>query len=91
MSKHCSDLMFTVIDKNNDDFLSHSELKTYLKKEDWAQDWVKEEDFHWSDLFAAYDGNKDGLIDRGEFGKMYVEKIQMIGSRKGFKEATEEP
>ena len=34
-------VMFREIDKNDDNLLSHSELKKYLKKQVWAHDWLK--------------------------------------------------
>ena len=72
--------MFDLIDKNSDDLLSHGELKKYLKKESWSRDWVREQDFHWRDLFSDYDSNKDGMIDRDEFKVLFEEKLMNLES-----------
>ena len=70
--------MFDEVDKNHDILLSHGELKVYLRSQVWAQKWLKENDFHWRDLFSKYDSNEDGMIDKEEFTMLYNDKLKTL-------------
>ena len=70
--------MFYAIDKNNDNVLSHSELKKYLKGEPWAREFLAGQDFKWSELFGSMDVNKDGTISESEFVSFYFERLLTV-------------
>jgi len=72
--------MFAAIDKNCNGILSHTELKNYLKGQSWAQQILSGDGFHWQELFAELDLDKDGHIDLEEFITFYRDNIQALVS-----------
>jgi len=63
--------IFHVIDKNNDQLLSNSELLAYVEQQPWGPEMLQKQGFSWSDFFDEYDTDKDASIDGTEFLALY--------------------
>ena len=67
--------MFRAIDRNQNHYVSHSEVKHYLHSQGWAQKLSQAADFHWKDLFSRYDLDGDGRLSSDEFGRLYSDTL----------------
>jgi len=70
--------MFNAADKNNDNLLSHTELKKYMRRERWARTLLTGDDFHWMDFFGEMDTDADGRIQPEEFVNFYKNRLKPL-------------
>jgi hypothetical protein len=63
-------------DTSSDGRLFHSELKRSIKKEQGMKPLLRSEAFHWKDVWATYDTDKDGPV--GEFVRFYKETVAPV-------------
>jgi len=59
--------VFEEADKDNNGFLTKSELRKYFKKNPEEKERILGSDFKWSEFFANMDANDDGKFDLKEF------------------------
>ena len=59
--------VFKAADKNNNGFLTKSELRKYFKKHPEEKEQILGTDFKWNQFFANMDANDDGEFDLKEF------------------------
>lgn len=63
--------LFASWDENDDGSLTHGEIKRRMKGDPSLHQLVKRDDFHWADLWAEYDTDSSGQIDKDEFARLY--------------------
>ena len=73
--------VFQEADKNNDGFLTKSEIRKYFKKHPAEKDRILGSDFEWHDFFVDMDKNGDKKFDVNEFTN-YVSRAYLAQTKK---------
>ena len=74
--------VFQDADKNNNGFLTKSELRKYFKKHPAEKNRILGSDFQWKEFFTDMDKNGDNKFDVNEFTNFVIHSSKLAGTKK---------